>query len=113
MAAGLLGLGVAAAAIGSHALASSLDAEGLRRFQTATQVLMWQALGLLALLRWATDAVLPRFAAILLTGTLLFCGSVYALAFGAPRGAASLAPFGGLLMIGGWLGAAVVLWRSR
>lgn len=114
IAAALLGLGIAAAAVGSHALAGVLDADGLRRYQTATQVLMWQGLGLLALMRHALDpprAGLAVAGGVLLTGTLLFCGSVYALAFGAPRAAASVAPLGGLLMIGGWFAAAVLLWR--
>lgn len=114
IAAALLGLGIAASAIGSHALAGQLDADGLRRFQTATQILMWQGLGVLALLRGAgetTPPALVRTGIALLVGTLIFCGSVYALAFGAPRAIASVAPLGGLLMIGGWLVAAGLLWR--
>jgi uncharacterized membrane protein YgdD (TMEM256/DUF423 family) len=116
MAAGLLALGVAAAAVGSHVLAGNLDATAMRRFQTATQVLMWQGLGLLALMRWAS---LPEreglvwIGLMMLSGTALFCGSVYALAFGAPRGVASAAPIGGLMMIGSWLGAAGLIWRLR
>lgn len=112
--AALLGLGVAASAIGSHALAGTLDADGLRRFQTATQMLVWQSLGVLALMRWAAEPLRPALVwtgAALLTGTVIFCGSVYTLALGAPRGVASIAPFGGLLMIGGWLVAAGLLWR--
>lgn len=114
IAAGLLGLGIAASAVGSHALAGQLDADGLRRFQTATQILMWQGLGLLALMHGAAGSTRPalvRIGIALLAGTLLFCGSVYALAFGAPRAIASVAPLGGLLMIGGWLIAGGLLWR--
>ncbi len=114
----LLGLGVAASAIGSHALAGVLDPDGLRRFQIATQVLIWQSLGLLGLMHWAAgDRTRQRWwlgtAAALSGGTVLFCVSLYALALGAPRSVASVAPLGGLLMIGGWLVASVLLWRSR
>ncbi len=113
----LLAVGIAASAIGSHALVGLLDDAGTRRFQIATQILVWQGLGLLALLR-ASNAPHPGparniVAGALLTGTLLFCGSVYALAFGAPRVVASVAPLGGLLMIGGWLSAAGLIWRGR
>jgi uncharacterized membrane protein YgdD (TMEM256/DUF423 family) len=110
----LLGLGVAASAIGSHALAGRVDADGLRRFQIATQMLMWQGLGLLALMRGAAESPPPALVwtgVALLAGTLMFCGSVYALAFGAPRAVAGIAPLGGLLMIGGWLVAGGLLWR--
>jgi uncharacterized membrane protein YgdD (TMEM256/DUF423 family) len=36
-------------------------------------------------------------------GTLLFAGSLYALALGAPRGMAALAPVGGVAMLLGWV----------
>jgi uncharacterized membrane protein YgdD (TMEM256/DUF423 family) len=118
VAAGLLALGMGAAALGSHALAQVLDPDGQRRFQIATQILMWQALGVLALMRWAAVVRTGRHAwqgtgLALLAGTLLFCASVYALAFGAPRAVAALAPLGGLLMIGGWISASILLWGSR
>ncbi len=37
-------------------------------------------------------------------GVLLFCATLYALALGAPRGLAHLAPIGGAAFVVGWLG---------
>jgi uncharacterized membrane protein YgdD (TMEM256/DUF423 family) len=42
---------------------------------------------------------------------LLFCGSLYALAFGAPRLLGALTPLGGLAWIAGWLLFAWGAWR--
>jgi uncharacterized membrane protein YgdD (TMEM256/DUF423 family) len=44
-----------------------------------------------------------------LTGSLLFSGSLYALALGAPRLVGILTPFGGVLFLGGWL---VLAWAA-
>ena len=41
---------------------------------------------------------------------MLFSGSLYALAFGAPRITGIVTPFGGLLFLAGW---AVLVWAAR
>jgi uncharacterized membrane protein YgdD (TMEM256/DUF423 family) len=52
-----------------------------------------------------------RFApAFFLSGTVLFSGSLYALALGAPRWTGIITPFGGLLFLAGW---AVLAWAAR
>ena len=52
-----------------------------------------------------------RFApGFFLAGVLLFSGSLYALAFGAPRWIGIVTPFGGLCFLGGW---AVLAWAAR
>ncbi len=48
--------------------------------------------------------------AFFLSGTLLFSGSLYALALGAPRVAGLVTPFGGLLFLVGWT---VLAWAAR
>ncbi|HUZ11865.1 MAG TPA: DUF423 domain-containing protein [Caulobacteraceae bacterium] len=40
--------------------------------------------------------------ACFLAGSVLFSGSLYALAFGAPRWTGVITPFGGLLFLAGW-----------
>lgn len=52
--------------------------------------------------RWA-----PMF---FLGGTLLFCGSLYALALGAPRWVGAITPLGGLSFMAGWL---ILAWSTR
>ena len=52
-----------------------------------------------------------RFApAFFLAGSALFSGSLYALAFGAPRWVGAVTPIGGLLFLAGW---AVLIWAAR
>ncbi|OYU69652.1 MAG: hypothetical protein CFE28_06345 [Alphaproteobacteria bacterium PA2] len=52
-----------------------------------------------------------RFApALFLPGTLLFSGSLYAMAFGAPRWLGMITPIGGLMFLAGWL---VLAWAAR
>jgi uncharacterized membrane protein YgdD (TMEM256/DUF423 family) len=36
-------------------------------------------------------------------GVLIFCGTIYALAFGAPRVLGAITPIGGLSLIVGWM----------
>ena len=45
-------------------------------------------------------------------GLLLFCGSLYALALGAPRQTGLVTPVGGLSLILGWLALAVAALRA-
>ncbi len=52
-----------------------------------------------------------RFAAAaFLLGTLLFSGSLYALALGAPSWIGAITPLGGLLFLAGW---AALVWAAR
>jgi uncharacterized membrane protein YgdD (TMEM256/DUF423 family) len=52
-----------------------------------------------------------RFAPVFfLAGVLLFSGSLFALAFGAPRWVGIVTPFGGLSFLAGW---AVLAWAAR
>lgn len=46
---------------------------------------------------------------LFLAGTVLFSGSLYALAFGAPRVLGMVTPLGGLAFLAGWL---VLAWRA-
>jgi uncharacterized membrane protein YgdD (TMEM256/DUF423 family) len=46
---------------------------------------------------------------LFLGGTVLFSGSLYALAFGAPPLMGMVTPFGGLAFLAGWL---LLAWRA-
>ncbi len=103
----LLGcLGVAAGAFGAHALESRLAPDRLALFELAARYQMIHALALIAaawaVQRWPsgmTDAA----GWLLFVGVLIFCGTIYALAFGAPRVLGAVTPIGGLSLIVGWL----------
>ncbi len=74
----------------------------------------FQALGLLAVgltLRGSDDAALRAAALLIVAGIVLFCGSLYALSFSAPRALGVLTPAGGLAWVAGWLLFAWGAWR--
>jgi uncharacterized membrane protein YgdD (TMEM256/DUF423 family) len=103
----LLGaLAVALGAFGAHALKARLSPEALVLWNTAVQYHFWHALGVLimGLAALHFDPVWTRTAGWLLAaGTALFCGSLYALALGAPKALGAVAPVGGMALIAGWL----------
>ena len=110
----LLALATACGAFGAHALKGQLAPERLQLWETAVRYQFFQALGLLGVglaLRSSDADVLRAAAALLIAGVLLFSGSLYALALGAPRPLGALTPVGGLAWISGWLLFAYGAWR--
>ncbi len=110
----LLALATALGAFGAHALRSQLAPERLQVYETAVRYQFLNALGLLAIgvLSRSVDAGLLRGSAwLLLGGIILFSGSLYLLALGAPRGLGAITPLGGLLLIAGWLLFVFTVWQ--
>jgi uncharacterized membrane protein YgdD (TMEM256/DUF423 family) len=98
-------VGVAAGAFGAHALKARLAPDLLAVFQTGAQYQMYHALALLAAAwaasRWPGGAVTAAgwlFAA----GTVLFSGSLYALALSGVRALGAVTPLGGVAFLAGW-----------
>jgi uncharacterized membrane protein YgdD (TMEM256/DUF423 family) len=111
----LLGcLGVAAGAFGAHALESRLASDRLELFELAARYQMIHALALIAA-AWAAQrwpsSIVNAGGWLLLVGVLIFCGTIYALAFGAPRILGAVTPIGGLSLLVGWLLLAVAAIR--
>jgi uncharacterized membrane protein YgdD (TMEM256/DUF423 family) len=110
----LLALATISGAFGAHALRASLPADRVEVYETAVQYHFFNALGLLGIglaLR-SVDALLLRWSAgLVLTGVVLFSGSLYALTFGAPRALGVVTPVGGLALIAGWLAFAAAFLR--
>jgi uncharacterized membrane protein YgdD (TMEM256/DUF423 family) len=105
---------VALGAFGAHAMQSRLDESALHIWHTAVEYQFWHALALLGVCALAPAQVTHvwRASGIAFTaGTVVFSGSLYALALGAPRWLGAITPLGGLALIVGWilLGFA---WRS-
>jgi uncharacterized membrane protein YgdD (TMEM256/DUF423 family) len=110
----LLALATACGAFGAHSLKSQLAPERLQLWETAVRYQFLQSLGLIAVgltQRTLEGGALRAAATLLLAGTLLFCGSLYALSFGGPRVVGMLTPLGGLAWIAAWLLFAVGVWR--
>jgi uncharacterized membrane protein YgdD (TMEM256/DUF423 family) len=101
-------------AFGAHALRASLDVQSLATWHTAVEYQFWHALALLATGLFARNgaSVVLRVAAVsFAVGVVLFCGSLYLLALGGPRGFGAITPLGGVAFIVGWLALAVHAWR--
>jgi uncharacterized membrane protein YgdD (TMEM256/DUF423 family) len=93
-------------AFGAHALKTRVSVEQLGWWHTATEYFFYHALGLLvigALIRTLPPLELRLPALLLQIGIIIFCGSLYAMALGAPRWFGAITPIGGLAFICGWL----------
>ena len=112
----LLGaLGVVAGAFAAHALRGRLPPEALTLVDTASRYQLIHALALIAagVLHLIRPSLAARQSAgCFAAGVLFFCGSLYLLAFGAPRALGMIAPIGGVLLIAGWLALAISVWRG-
>ena len=111
----LIALATVFGAFGAHALKGHLPPDKLQVYETAVRYHFFHALGLLAIgvLLRSADGELLRWSAILvLTGILLFSGSLYLLTFGAPRFIGIVTPVGGLTLIVGWVLFAVTFFRQ-
>jgi len=94
--------GIAIGAGGAHALRSQIVPEYLATFETGVRYHLLHAVALLALALHAGRSIaLP--AGLFTLGVLLFSGSLYALALGAPGGIGIVTPFGGVALLLGWL----------
>ncbi|MFQ3788799.1 DUF423 domain-containing protein [Halomonas sp. A29] len=109
-------LAVMGGAFAAHALQGQLPERLLAAFETGVRYQMWHTLAMLAVLAWRASRPLRGQHLVLClwtAGVLLFSGSLYALALTGLRGLGMITPFGGVLMIAGWLALAVCVLRAR
>src|SRR5512142_2497875 len=103
---------VAAGAFGAHALRTRLPADLLAVWQTGAQYQLAHALALLAagfLAARAPGAAAAVAGWCFLAGTVLFSGSLYALALSGVRALGAVTPLGGIALLGGW---AALAWAA-
>lgn len=108
-------LGVLLGAFGAHAMRDRLSPEMLRVWETAVQYQFWHALALLAVGLLAARVAgtwLNAAGVAFALGVLIFSGSLYALALTGVRVLGAVTPFGGLLLIAGWLCLVAAVWRG-
>ncbi len=106
---------VATGAFGAHALKGRLTPDLLAVFETASRNQMFHALALLAVAFACANRPSRTTTAsgwCFIAGTLIFCGSLYALALTGVRGLGAIAPVGGVLFLAGWLLLAWAAWRA-
>ena len=107
-----LAFAVILGAFGAHGLKNHANEAQLGWWHTATDYFFYHALGLFALA--ILNKVIPQLPIkssflLIQIGIFLFCGSLYIMALGLPRGLGAITPFGGALMIAGWL---VLAWNA-
>jgi uncharacterized membrane protein YgdD (TMEM256/DUF423 family) len=106
---------VAAGAFGAHALRARLSPELLAAFETGARYQMYHALGLIAA-AWAAarwPGSLPQSAGwLFVAGTVLFSGSLYALALSGVRWLGAITPLGGAAFLAGWICLALAARRG-
>lgn len=103
---------VALGAFGAHGLRDRLEetARGAEYWQTATHYALIHAVAILAYAGYADAAPRPAAAKAApfawACGTLVFSGTLYAMALGAPKVLGAVTPLGGLALLAGWALAA-------
>jgi uncharacterized membrane protein YgdD (TMEM256/DUF423 family) len=103
-------------AFAAHGLKQMLAPEMIEVVKTGVQYQMYHALVLMLVALWfkqkpAASGLKAAGLAFIL-GTLLFSGSLYALALGAPRWLGPITPLGGLCFLVGWLLLTISAWRT-
>jgi len=97
---------VAIGAFAAHGLKAVLSVKELAWLDTASRYQMYHALALLGVAaiqaRGVGDKWLQISACFFAGGILLFCGSLYALAFVSVKWLVYVTPLGGLLFLIGW-----------
>lgn len=110
---------VAAGAFGAHGLQGRLEPKMLANWETAARYQMYHALALLAVAWFATRAsggptgVTAVGAWALVSGTAIFCGSLYIMCLTGMRWLGAITPIGGVALLVGWASLAWAAWTQR
>ena len=104
-------LGVALGAFAAHGLKARLEELGtLKAFETGVRYHMYHALALVACAwvaaRWP-GAAANASGWLFIAGVVLFSGSLYVLALTGVKWLGAITPFGGVLLLAGWVALAV------
>ncbi len=109
-------LAVAMGAFGAHALKKSLATELMAIYETAVHYHFYHALGLLVVGVLASrlpETVLLRGSGLLMvTGLVLFSGSLYALSLSGIRWLGAITPIGGTAFLLAWLLLSIAVIRA-
>ena len=103
-------LAVALGAFGAHALDDQLTPEGLDWWHTATLYALPHAAAALAISLHAKTGLVRKAGWAFVFGTIVFAGSLYAMAHDAPRWFGAITPSGGISYLVGW---ACCAWGAR
>lgn len=109
-------IGVGAGAFGAHALRARLEPRMLEVFETGARYQMYHAIALLGVAwvasRWP-GSLSTASGWLFLAGTVLFSGSLYAMALTGVRALGAITPIGGVCFIAGWVCLALAAAKAR
>jgi uncharacterized membrane protein YgdD (TMEM256/DUF423 family) len=117
-------LGMAAAALGAsalmlgaygtHTVRAHAGADAYAIWEVASHYQFFHTLAILGLAGFAPrgERWWARSGWALVSGCVIFCGTLYALALGLPTAIGILAPVGALLLLSGWIMAGIAFWCS-
>lgn len=108
---------VAMGAFAAHGLSEKLEPRMLEVFKTGAQYQMYHALALvlfgLFVAQNSGESQAQAAGWCFVIGTVLFSGSLYALAMSGVRWLGAITPLGGVLFLAGWLMFAVSAWQVK
>jgi uncharacterized membrane protein YgdD (TMEM256/DUF423 family) len=109
-------IAVALGAFGAHALKARLAPDLLAVFETGVRYQFYHVIGLFAV-AWAIhlggQGAARAAGWLFVAGTIVFSGSLYALALSGVRWLGAITPVGGVAFLVGWLLLAWALWQVR
>jgi len=106
LASALMFLGVALGAFGAHALRGKVDPYFLDVFKTGVLYHMIHALGLFVVAWLSTVTQDPKIVwagILMITGILLFSGSLYIIVLSGIRAFGAITPLGGVCFLAAWV----------
>lgn len=111
------GISVAAGAFGAHGLKARIPPELLVVWETGARYQMYHAFGLMAAAWAASRGDAARGPAawagwLFVVGTVIFSGSLYALAFTGIRAIGAVTVLGGVAFLVGWVFLALAAFRA-
>jgi uncharacterized membrane protein YgdD (TMEM256/DUF423 family) len=109
-------LAVALGAFGAHSLRAALPPDRLEVFETGARYQMYHAFALIAaglLTARRRGRAAPAAGWLFAAGTIVFCGSLYALAASGISAWGAITPVGGLAWLAGWILLAASASRPR
>lgn len=107
---------VAMGAFGAHVLKARLEQESLKAFETAVSYQMSHTLLLLIICvfisRFPDESLFKWAAWALISGIVLFSGSLYGLSMGGYKLLGPVTPVGGIAFLLGWVLLGIAAWRN-
>jgi len=94
---------VAAGAFGAHALEARVGPAALAWWETGARYLGLHAAPLFAVALWAERPRARQAGVAFVAGAVVFAGTLFAMALGAPRWLGAVTPLGGALLLAGWV----------